>query len=511
MSDLKFDPNSVEPVQWPDPLPIPSDLLPVAPFDSDLLPDAMRPWAEDIAERMQCPLDFVAVAIMASLSSVIGRKACIQPKREDDWKVTPNLWACVVGRPGVMKSPALSESMKPLERLIMSAEESYLEAKKDYEIESQLSEMAEAEAEKKARQLVKNGDIEAAKLVLHDLRESIQDSVPLRKRYKVNDATVEALGEILIENPNGVLAYRDELNGLLRSLDKEGQEGARAFYLQGYDGDQGYTFDRIMRGRNLHIPSVCISMLGGIQPSKLQSYLNDAVKGGAGDDGLLQRFGLLVWPDISSKWENIDRKPDARARDTAFEVFQKLDALEADVDVETGEATPYIYRFDNDAQLLFEQWRQGYEEDIRSEDKYHPALVSHLAKYRKLVPALALVSSLADGEAEVSVASTLKALAWEQYLRTHAERAYAAGIKPTTEPARALLSKIRAGAVPDGFTARDVYLKGWSRLSTPDAVHEAAAMLVDLNYLIEDIKPPTAIGGRPSVSYNINPKAKRGK
>ena len=84
------------------------------------------------------------------------------------------------------------------------------------------------------------------------------------------DATFEAFGEILIENPWGTMAYRDELSGLLRSLDKEGQEGARAFYLQGYDGNQSYTFDRIGRGRNLHIPAVCISMLGASSQAKFK-------------------------------------------------------------------------------------------------------------------------------------------------------------------------------------------------------------------------------------------------
>ena len=34
--------------------------------------------------------------------------------------------------------------------------------------------------------------------------------------------------------------------------------------------------------------------LGGIQPGKVQSYVRDAVAGGASDDGLLQRFGLAV-------------------------------------------------------------------------------------------------------------------------------------------------------------------------------------------------------------------------
>ncbi len=39
---------------------------------------------------------------------------------------------------------------------------------------------------------------------------------PKARRYVVNDTTYEALGEILEDNPNGVLAFRDELVSLLR-------------------------------------------------------------------------------------------------------------------------------------------------------------------------------------------------------------------------------------------------------------------------------------------------------
>ena len=61
----------------------------------------------------------------------------------------------------------------------------------------------------------------------------------------VNDATVEKLGELLEVNPWGTLSYRDEIHGLLCSMDKQGQEGARGFYLTGYDGNQGHAVDRI--------------------------------------------------------------------------------------------------------------------------------------------------------------------------------------------------------------------------------------------------------------------------
>ena len=48
----------------------------------------------------------------------------------------------------------------------------------------------------------------------------------------VNDTTVEKLGEILTLNPRGVLVFEGELTGLLKSLDKDGREGDRGFYLR---------------------------------------------------------------------------------------------------------------------------------------------------------------------------------------------------------------------------------------------------------------------------------------
>ena len=102
---------------WPDPTPLPDALPPVQAFDPDLLPVALRGWVTDIAHRMQCPPDFPAVGAVVALSSLIGARAVVQPKARDDWQVVPNLWGLIVGRPGVMKSPALGEVLKPLHRL----------------------------------------------------------------------------------------------------------------------------------------------------------------------------------------------------------------------------------------------------------------------------------------------------------------------------------------------------------------------------------------------------------
>ena len=61
----------------PDPQPLPEELPTVTAFDPLLLPDAFRPWVEDISHRMQCPIDFVAIPTMIALAAVSepsGRK-----------------------------------------------------------------------------------------------------------------------------------------------------------------------------------------------------------------------------------------------------------------------------------------------------------------------------------------------------------------------------------------------------------------------------------------------------
>ena len=492
------------PDAWPEIQPIPETLYPVEPFDVALLPESLRGWIDDGAERMQCPPDFPAVGAMVALSSVIGRKCVVKPKRFDDWEVVPNLWGAVVGRPGIMKSPALSFALNPLDRLQVGARDAFRVESSQHENAEVIRDMQAKAAKDKAQKLVKGGKIAEAQDELRSIGFD-DDPAPILRRYKVTDTTVEALGEILIENPWGVLAYRDELYGLLRGLDKEGQEGSRAFYLQGYDGNQGYTFDRIMRGRNLHIDAVCVSMLGGIQPGKLKAFIREAVTEGSGDDGLLQRFSMMVWPDPSREWRNVDRWPDTAAKTRAFEVFERLDRIEPETDPGTGSGVSLVFCLSAAAQELFDHWRSTDLEPRLRDGSMHPALESHLAKYRKLVPAVALVCALAEGEDSVSEASMLMSLAWAEYLESHARRVYGAGTGPDVDGAKALLGKIRARALGDGFKASDIYLKGWSGLSSVQATRDALRILCDLGYLLSVATKPGPAGGRPSESYRINP------
>jgi hypothetical protein len=199
----------------------------------------------------------------------------------------------------------------------------------------------------------------------------------------------------LAHNPEGVLAFRDELVSLLKHLDDERNASARGFYLTAWNGTSGYTFDRIVRGMT-HIDAACLSLLGSTQPGRLAEYMRRSQ--GAGDDGMIQRFSLLIWPDQGPVWKHVDRYPDSEARKTAWGAFDQLDQITpafVGAEVDDFGGLPFL-RFEDPAQEAFDEWRKELEMRLRRGD-LSPALESHLAKFRKLVPALALTSHLADG------------------------------------------------------------------------------------------------------------------
>lgn len=487
---------------WPTPLDLPSTLPPVAKFDPELLPTSVRGYIVDIAERMQCPIDYPAIATMVGLASLIGRKVAIRPKRFDNWTVVCNIWGMVVGRPGVMKTPALQEPLRPLHALDRKAKELF-----DEEVENAKADKLVKDARKKAsakeiQKHLKNPS-EAQRVARESLEEDTTDE-PVRRRYVVNDPSVEKLGEVLNQNPNGVLVFRDEIIGFLKSMDKDGQEASRAFYLEAWNGTGSYVFDRIERG-TIDIEAAIVSILGGIQPGPLSSYIQGCVHQGVGDDGLLQRFQLLVWPDPSKNWVNHDRAPDSAARASFIEVFEGMDALEpclVGADHDPYDALPFLH-FGEDAQVTFDAWRSELEVLLRSQT-LHPALESHLAKFRKLVPAIALIVHLAQGaHGPVSLEALERALGWAKYLETHARRLYAQAVHPEVASASALAGKILAGEVTDGFALRDVYRKGWTNLGKSRDVLGATEVLIDLGWLKSEQVPGE---GRTGTVYWINPK-----
>jgi hypothetical protein len=506
-----------EDIDWPEMKPLPIALPDVPTMPRGLLPESLRSWLVDAAERLQVPLEMVAAPAIVTAGSVIGRSVAIRPKRQDDWLVVPNLWGAIVGRPGMLKTPAVREAMRFISALAAKASEEHREAMKAAKLEQEMIKLKIEELKNRATR--KGGDPEAVKGELAALYEARDAALPIEKRYVTQDATVEKIGELLRDNPRGILMERDELAGWLRLLDRPGREGEREFYLESWDGTNSFVFDRIVRG-TVPIAALALSILGTIQPSKLRAYITDAVNEGRGDDGLLQRFQLLVWPDAPSEFENVDRWPETRAREIARRVFIELDKIEGQkigAHAERGGGSneiPFL-RFDDEAQELFNEWREELERRIRSpEMEATPAYESHIAKFRSLMPSLALVFHLIEVVAGKTTATavelepTKKAAAWTDFLDAHARRVYAVELDPMKQPMLALSEKIAAGVIRDGESVRDLYRPQWSDLRTPEAVERGFLALEELGR-VRIVELDTA--GAPKRIVRLHPRLRKPK
>jgi hypothetical protein len=280
------------------------------------------------------------------------------------------------------------------------------------------------------------------------------------------------------------------LSGWLRAQDKAGREGDREFYLEAWNGTRSFTTDRIGRG-TMHSPALCLSVFGGIQPGKLKPLVMDALDGGAGDDGLLQRLQLLVWPDRQPPWIAPTGWPDQEARARADAIYAWLDTQSpTTVHANTKGKIPYV-TFTPGAQAVFDEWRDELERRLRSDEaERHPAFTSHLSKYRSLMPALALIFeliALAAGEhaatGQVGEPAVRLAAAWCDFLECHARKLYAPKLAGGVATAHLLAAKIKAGLIQDGATIRDIYRAEWSGLRTPDRVMDGAQVLAQHGWL----------------------------
>ena len=164
---------------------------------------------------------------------------------------------------------------------------------------------------------------------------------------------------------------------------------ARGFFLTGWSGTQPYTLDRISRGTR-HIEAVCISVLGNSQPARIAEYVKRANSNANGGDGLLQRFGLLAWPDTCPEWKDMDRYPHSRAREDAWEVFERLSKLDRRAAMALGarrgpsDSVPF-FRLSAAAHDEFLSWRSDLERRLRT-GKMAPSARSSPRKISKTGP-----------------------------------------------------------------------------------------------------------------------------
>ena len=476
--------------QLKQPQKLPPALRPVPSLDQNHLPDALRDAVVDLADRLQCPPDYLAVAMLSAAGAVVGNKFGIFPYANDEsWEVYPALWGGIVGDPGSKKTPSLQQAHKPLQHLDYLASQKYSQDMQKYK-----QAMVQHESEIAVWNKNKNSGLKPTPPV-----------EPRPKRHVVHDSTYQALGVILADNPRGILALSDELSGLLQSLDTAGQEAARGFYLTGWSGTGGYSFDRIGRG-SISLDRYCLSVFGGFQPDRVKAYVQFSQRGSSKNDGLLQRFQLIVWPNPVGNFQLVDRAPNQAAINKYHQAVIALPKL-TEQSFQDAQRLPngsQLLHFTPTAQYAFNSW-YVLNEKMLATGSLDPARQSHFAKYRSLIPALALLFHLLDSHTGPVCEDCLnRSISFAKYLKKHANRIYASVSGHDHAAVRTLAERLLKGQLLDGFTCRTLTLKGWAGLTSKEQAQAAIDALVEYDWLIEtEIRS----GGRPTVKYSLNPNA----
>lgn len=436
--------SEVEPVEtaddWPPFVPLASN-PPVAKLTQDMLPSSLVGWIWDIAERQDMPPEFVAVPALIAASALVGRRVGVAPKARDDWTEIPNLYGMVVAHSGAGKTPAELEALEPY----------------------------------------------------RELAEKAQNAPPGEgppPPYEVGDATVEVIGVRMeqIKDGRALLVIRSELSGLFAKFSSKGHEGDRAFYLEAHDGKTHHRVDRLSREAVNAV--ACIALYGGIQPGAMARLVTKARSHGSGADGLLQRFGLAVFPDPKLTYRRVDRPPDDEARQRADQALARLlhlDPAQLGASPVGRKKVPAL-RFAPNAQRVFDEWHDALVVRSRRNDEGHSdAFGSYLAKLRGLAASLALLFHLLDHEGTTSEGvdriSTDRALAFAAYLEQHARKIYREGDHQRASGARALASLILEGEITSGKSLRDAYHLGRSGLKTRCEAIASAKILEQRGWL----------------------------
>ena len=469
-----------------------SEGYPCAPaFPLDALPKVIAGFIKDNSERMGCPPELIGVPLLVALSGCIGSQPRLIPKQYNfDWEVAACLWGLVVAQKGSKKSPAQKVALRPLFDIQAKSLKRYKEEMAEWERAEKVRSMATKNV--KGTQAIDDGyfDIEYS------------DSEPVRIQPVVNDVTIEALAMIMVHNPR-LIYVADEISGLLRNMGRYSRGNDRHFWLQAHSGGP-YTSNR-KGGGDVYVKEARISLIGGIQPAVLKELFFG--KQGI-DDGMLERFGLIAYPD-TSVFKGVDRYPDEMLRIKYHDVCNKL--FSADWSKELGVDPKHIeesvcnpIRFDPDAQKLYNEWLDNHTASLRS--RANSPVLGFVSKAEGLMCSLALVLHLTSwtlGDVsnvrKVSVETLRGAIRLiDDYFSYMWRRVV---FEPRGEWLTGVCHRLRAKDLKS-FTRRDLTRLGWGELKG-DLVDRFLKEILAKGMATQEERKAGSNGGRPSIVYHL--------
>ena len=336
-------------------------------LNPDWLPPGIAKYAYDQAQIIGCAPEMVAFSCIGTAAAATHDSIVIKPKANEPWTERACLWMMVVAEPGSKKSPAVMKPMSPLRQIDGQLSDAYISQRNDFEREDRVFQIRHKAAIKKEATDAAGFDepLEAPKR-------------PANLRAIINDATVEKLGELLVDNSRGLLLYQDEIAVWFGSHDAYAKNGGgkdRGMAIQAYQGGP-YTFDRIGRG-TVRVPNWSYSLIGTTQPEKIKEITSKM-----SDDGLLQRFLVI---EIAGKviHGDEDRAEDAAARKIYDEAIRTIWARVP------GQGMQCVVTLSPEADSVRRDFFRWVDK-VANTDGLPAMLRGHLSKWHGLWPRLCL-------------------------------------------------------------------------------------------------------------------------
>ena len=364
-------------------------------FPLHALPEPVRTYVREASAAIGCDPSYVALPLFSALASAIGNSRRLRLKRQ--WYEPAIIWTAIVGDSGTAKSPALESALRHLRRRQHQAMMQFREELAMYE---------EAVYQRKAES--------------RQAGSSPEPQRPLCRRLMTDDATVEAVAQLLQENPRGLLLSRDELSGWLNGFDKYSSgRGADAPKWLEVHGGRALLVDRKTSGTT-YVARASVSVTGGIQPGALARALGTAHI----EDGLAARLLFAMPPKLPRQWTEDDVSDQAdRVLDAVFEQLLMLEP-----DREDGDEIPGTVDLAPPAKALFRSFVNDHGEQQSERTGAEAAAWSKLESYAGRLSLVIHMVRWAAGDAgnpdEIDEAAVRSAVAIVEWCGGEAERVY---------------------------------------------------------------------------------------
>jgi Protein of unknown function (DUF3987)/Primase C terminal 2 (PriCT-2)/Bifunctional DNA primase/polymerase, N-terminal len=328
-----------QPDTWPDPVNLFAELG-AAPFEAAELPDELAAYPRLYAQQTGIDASIAFTAAAGSAAAAIPDQIQVCADSSTAWFAQPRLWVLAIGAPGAGKSPAQRAMLEPLWKL-------------HSELDAQWREEVRGLPEEEPK--------------------------PPRPRVIVGDTTLEALSDVLTDNPRGVLVATDEFDAWLGALDqyKSGGIGRdRGEWLRLFDGGP-HQVERVKRG-SMFVPNWGASILTATTPAAMRRLTRHLP-----EDGLLQRFIVVLAGRQRITTQQPERAEIEAERARYTQTLRRLWSM-------APRAHNGVVPLSIAALQRFATWRAENAELQEALGSLDSALEAHVAKYPTLALRLAL-------------------------------------------------------------------------------------------------------------------------